>query len=139
MREELPSAGVTTALDPRHPTPLWAQLAGELLVRVSSGDYRAGFPTEAELACEFEVSRATVRAAIRRLRDEGLLDARRGSGTFVVHRRLDHPMLGAASLARAIEAAGLEESSRVMSVAEGPPGPQAAAILDTARSLSSSS
>ena len=39
----------------------------------------------------FGVSRATVREAIRRLRGEGLLEARRGSGTFVVQRQLDAP------------------------------------------------
>ena len=48
------------------------------------------------------MSRATVREAIRRLRGEGLLEARRGSGTFVVHRHLDAPILGTSGLAQAI-------------------------------------
>jgi GntR family transcriptional regulator len=120
----------TTVLDPRHPTPLWAQLATTLRDRLSLGEYAERFPTESELTVEFDVSRATVREAVRRLRDEGLLDARRGSGTFVVRRELDEPVLGTPELARAIIGAGLEEESRVRHFAEGPAGPAAAEALE---------
>jgi len=116
-------------LDPRQATPLWAQLSDLLRERLLSGEYPERFPTEAELTAEFEVSRATVREAIRRLREEGLVDARRGSGTFVVRRQLDAPFIGAPGLARAIVAAGLEEESRVLEAAEVP------AAADVARPL----
>jgi GntR family transcriptional regulator len=119
----------TSVLDPRHPTPLWAQLAAALRDRLSAGAYGERFPTESELASEFDVSRATVREAVRRLRAEGLLDARRGSGTFVVRRELDEPVLGTPELARAIIGAGLEEESVVRHFAEGPAGADAAAAL----------
>ena len=79
----------------------------------------------------FGVSRATVREAIRRLRGEGLLDARRGSGTFVVQRQLDAPILGTSGLAQAITAAGLVEMSRVLRIEEGPAGETAARALGT--------
>jgi GntR family transcriptional regulator len=117
------------ALDASDPLPLWAQLAGELRRRLSSGEFDERFPTEVELAGAFGVSRATVREAIRRLRGEGLLDARRGSGTFVVHRQLDEPILGTLGLAQAITAAGLVEASRVLRVEEGPAGENAARAL----------
>ena len=119
----------TSVLDPRHPTPLWAQLAATLRDRLSTGAYVERFPTESELASEFDVSRATVREAVRRLRAEGLLDARRGSGTFVVRRELDEPVLGTPELARAIIGAGLEEESVVRHFAEGPAGAEGAAAL----------
>jgi len=122
----------TTVLDPRLPTPLWAQLAAALRERLSLGEYGERFPTESELTTEFDVSRATVREAVRRLRAEGLLDARRGSGTFVVRRQLDEPVLGTPELARAIIGAGLEEESRVRHFAEGPAGPAAADFLEIA-------
>ena len=118
-----------TRLDPRQALPLWAQLTGLLRERLLAGAYSERFPSEAELTAEFEVSRATVREAIRRLREEGLLDARRGRGTFVVRRRLDEPVIGAPGLARAIVAAGLEEESRVLEAAELPASSEVAAAL----------
>jgi GntR family transcriptional regulator len=45
-------------------------------------------PTEGELSEQYEASRNTVREAIRRLTDEGLLESRPGQGTFVA-RKLD--------------------------------------------------
>jgi len=119
-----------TRLDPRQALPLWAQLVSVLRERLLVGTYSERFATEAELTAEFEVSRATVREAIRRLRDEGLLDARRGSGTFVVRRQLDEPVIGAPGLARAIVAAGLEEESRVLAAAEVPATHEVAEVLD---------
>lgn len=121
-----------TVLDPRQPTPLWAQLATMLRGRLTLGEYEERFPTESELTTEFDVSRATVREAVRRLREEGLLDARRGSGTFVVRRELDEPVLGTPELARAIIGAGLAEESRVRHFAEEPAGPAAAEALGIA-------
>ncbi len=118
-----------TALDSSDPMPLWAQLAAELRRRLSSGEFDERFPTEVELAGAFGVSRATVREAIRRLRGEGLLDAKRGSGTFVVHRQLDAPILGTSGLAQAITAAGLVETSKVLRAEEGPAGETAARWL----------
>ena len=89
----------------------------------------SGSATEAELAAAFGVSRATVREAIRRLRGEGLLDARRGRGTFVVRRQLDAPILGTAGLAQAITAAGLVEASTVLRLEEAQAGETAARAL----------
>jgi GntR family transcriptional regulator len=118
-------------LDSSDPLPLWAQLARELRRRLASGEFDDKFPTELELAGAFRVSRATVREAIRRLRGEGLLDARRGSGTFVVHRHLDAPILGTSGLAQAITAAGHIETSKVLRVEPAPAGETAARALGT--------
>jgi DNA-binding GntR family transcriptional regulator len=60
-------------------------LADELRRRILSGQLkpRDNFPTEAELCREHDVSRFTVREALRRLQSEGLIERRRGSGTVV--------------------------------------------------------
>jgi GntR family transcriptional regulator len=58
--------------------------------RIDEGKFPAGtrLPSEPELAAEFQVSRATLREALRALEGEGLVRRRRGSGTFVAERPL---------------------------------------------------
>lgn len=50
------------------------------------GEYRADgkLPTETELATRFNVSRPTVREALSRLRSDGIVESRRGAGSYVV-------------------------------------------------------
>ena len=69
--------------------PGWAtrKTAEEIRRLVRLGKAREGgqLPSERDLANALQVSRATVRAALRILRDEGEIETRsgRGSGTFV--------------------------------------------------------
>lgn len=53
--------------------------------RIAAGDYtvNAKLPTENELAEQLAVSRPIIREALARLRDDGLVISRRGSGTYV--------------------------------------------------------
>jgi DNA-binding FadR family transcriptional regulator len=52
---------------------------------IVSGSYRAGdrLPAERELASDLKLSRPALREGIRRLRSGGVLESRRGSGTYV--------------------------------------------------------
>ncbi len=61
-------------------------VAHELLVLILSGGFAPGdrLPAERALAAEFGVSRPTVRQAVSALAARGLVEARVGSGTFVV-------------------------------------------------------
>jgi GntR family transcriptional regulator len=65
--------------------PRFETLASELRERIALGDFaRSGaLESEAELGRRYDVSRVTVRRALERLRDEGLVVARRGSGWYV--------------------------------------------------------
>jgi GntR family transcriptional regulator len=60
-------------------------IADDLRARVERGELAAGalLPSESELSSRHQVSRVTVRKALELLRDEGLVDARRGFGWFV--------------------------------------------------------
>ncbi len=64
------------------------QIHARILLQLSAGRYQVGerLPTEKEIAACFDVSRPVVREALQGLQKEGLIEARRGSGTFV--RRL---------------------------------------------------
>jgi GntR family transcriptional repressor for pyruvate dehydrogenase complex len=59
-----------------------------IIESMSSGEYPESgrLPTEAELAQKFGVSRPTVREALSRLRMDGLIASRRGSGSYVLRR-----------------------------------------------------
>ena len=61
-------------------------VAEELRARIRDGVYPAGklLPTQRQLVDDFDVSRATVTAALRLLRDEGLIESRQGSGARVL-------------------------------------------------------
>ncbi len=53
--------------------------------RISNGDYPANekLPPEKALSEEFGVSRPVIRAALERLRDQGLIHSRQGAGSYV--------------------------------------------------------
>lgn len=69
----------------RTSAPLYRALADGLAAAIRRGDLEAGLrlPAERVLAKELAVSRGTVVAAYQELRDEGLIESRRGSGTRV--------------------------------------------------------
>lgn len=68
--------------------PRYAALARELADEIARGVLPSGsrLPTEVELSAERGVSRATVRAALLRLEELGLVSRRRRSGTHVTDR-----------------------------------------------------
>ena len=63
----------------------YSTLARLLTEEIEGGRYKVGqnIPTEAELQQRFDVSRHTVREALRDLKDRGLVAARAGVGTVV--------------------------------------------------------
>ena len=65
--------------------PMYRHIADDLRAQIKEGQLKANakLPTEGELSDPYEASRNTVREAIRRLTDEGLLESRPGQGTFV--------------------------------------------------------
>lgn len=80
-------------LDRTSPTPLHTQVEQHLRGAISSGTLATGtvLPPEPQLAVDLGVARGTVRQAIQRLVHEGLLDRRRGHGTYVIeHGPVDH-------------------------------------------------
>lgn len=73
------------------PVPLYHQLELQLREALESGRYRSGdrLPTESELQRTYDVSRVTVRTALRRLEEDGLIFTQRGRGTFVTSQALE--------------------------------------------------
>lgn len=66
--------------------PLYRQVEQHLVEQIARGRYAVGdlLPTEAELCEEYGVSRYTVRQALRRIHDLGMIERRTSAGTRVV-------------------------------------------------------
>ncbi|MCL2676531.1 MAG: GntR family transcriptional regulator [Streptococcaceae bacterium] len=72
-------------------------------------------PSERDLAEEFQVSRMTARQAITSLVEEGILERRVGSGTYVASHRVREKMRGTTSFTEIIISQGKTPSSKVLS------------------------
>jgi GntR family transcriptional regulator len=104
----------TSRLDRSSPVPLWAQLHDDLRRRSVAGEFAEAFPPEMDLVAQYEVSRNTVREAMRRLRSDGLVVAGRGRRPRLVEEtEIVQPLGALYSLFASVEASGLEQRSVV--------------------------
>src|SRR3981189_1604476 len=90
------------ALSPSHPMPLYAQLTRAIQFAITTGRLRVGeqLPTVRQLAVELRVNANTVAKVYSELERNGLVETRRGVGTFVAdttpvhpHERISHQAL----------------------------------------------
>jgi GntR family transcriptional regulator len=76
------------SLSPSHPMPLYAQLTRAIRFAIATGKLRVGeqLPTVRQLAVELRVTANTVAKVYTELERSGILETRRGVGTFVSAR-----------------------------------------------------
>ena len=72
-------------VDRRSPMPVYQQIATDIIARIIQEEWCIGdkIPSENELTEEYSASRVTVRQALSKLEQEGLIDKQRGRGAFV--------------------------------------------------------
>ena len=72
-------------VDPRDPTPIYAQLERGLRAAIATGRLRPGdqLPTVRQLAVDLRVNANTVARVYTELERNGVLETRRGVGSFV--------------------------------------------------------
>jgi len=75
-------------VDATLPTPIWSQIEEGVRHLVASGALRPGnaLPSVRDLARELRINPNTVAKAYQRLAEAGILETRRGEGTFVADR-----------------------------------------------------
>ena len=80
-------------IDTHSPVPIYSQIAACVRRAVASGELRPGsrLPPSRDLALELEVNMHTIQHAYGQLRDEGLLDLRRGRGATVAAGSVAEP------------------------------------------------
>jgi len=95
---------------------IFQQLTNRLKQLLKTGEFETGakFPTEREIATRFQVSRPTANKALAALVAEGLLEFRKGIGTFVASNRLDYDLRHLVSFTDRALAAGKQPSTRVL-------------------------
>lgn len=95
--------------------PLHTQIAEALRIQIQNEEFKENIPSERELAELYAVSRMTVRQALQKLRNEGLIYNERGVGTFVNNRKIDVHTRNLNGFTEEMISLGLKPSSRVLS------------------------
>jgi GntR family transcriptional regulator len=113
----------------------YLDLADALRARIVARDVGPGgaLPGEVDLAQEYGTSRVTVRRALDRLRQEGLVVARRGTGWFVAVDPVRQPLGRVTTVEAAVEAAGGRPSRVVRAFGFVVAPPDVARALDLTR------
>ena len=72
--------------------PMYRQIADALREKISAGELKPGdaLPTESSLQEAFNVSRVTVRQALKLLTEEHIVESIQGSGTYVKEERVNY-------------------------------------------------
>lgn len=96
--------------------PIYHQLNSHLRQFLTSGECPIGgkFLTERQICEKFGVSRATANKALSNLVAEGLLEFRKGVGTFVRARALDYNLHALVSFTEEAVAAGKRPTTKVL-------------------------
>lgn len=103
----------------------YLQLADVLIRQIEAGELAPGtaLPPERALADMHGVSRVTVRSAIEQLSNRGLVEQRRGAGTFVT-QRVSQPLSILTSFSEDLAARGMTGHSTVIASGVGRASPE---------------
>lgn len=103
--------------------PMYIKIHNQIKRDVENHVYKVGdrIPAERQLAVKFGVSRMTLRQAIKTLEEEGILERRLGSGTYVASQKVQEKMSGIMSFTEITQANGQIPSSKLISYQIGKP------------------
>lgn len=96
--------------------PLYARVQATLLSEINEGRLAPGtqLPAEDQLISRFGVSRTTVRKAVENLVARGLVEIRRGKGTFVTQPKITQALTELTGFAEDMFMVGRHPSSRLL-------------------------
>ncbi len=103
-------------LNPQSPLPLYHQLADILTGQIRSGIYAPGtaIPSETTIAKQYNIGRPTVRQSMDILVRKGLLERKRGSGTFVRQKEHEVDLFALAGTSQAFLTKGIKSVSELV-------------------------
>lgn len=99
-------------------TALYRQIAERLRRDIANERFGAvgRLPSEAEIGARFKVSRVTVRLALHELEREGLIDRKKGKGTFASGKKVRHELATLRSFHETILKEGLHATMQIKSI-----------------------
>jgi GntR family transcriptional regulator len=103
-------------LEPGNLIPLYAQIERIIAASIESGELQPGdqLPPEDSLIARFAVSRTTIRMTIQNLARRGLVEIRRGKGTFVTQPKITQELTGLTGFVEDMQALGLKATARLV-------------------------
>jgi GntR family histidine utilization transcriptional repressor len=113
----------------------YATVKAALRARIAQGGWKPGvkLPSERELVQEFGCARMTVHRALRELDEEGLIERRQGSGSYVAELHPISNLLKVRDISEEIRERGHLHSTRVCSVEREMAAPRTLAAMRLAR------
>lgn len=95
--------------------PLHIQLSGLLKEEILKGAMKEKIPPERELMEQYSVSRSTVRRSVAALINDGILESRRGSGTYIYNRPVEEWLGNLATYNKTIDDLGMKPGAKLLS------------------------
>src|SRR5258706_4491668 len=98
------------------PSPLYERLESVLAAGIADGSLppETQLPPEDSLIERFKVSRTTVRKAIQNLIERGLVEVRRGKGTFVTQPKITQELTELTGFVEDMQALGRKPTARLL-------------------------
>lgn len=103
-------------VDPSSALPLYAQIEAGLAASIADGTFAPGslLPNETVLVQRYGVSRTTIRQTIQNLIRRGLVEIRRGKGTFVLEPKITQELTELSGFVEDMRVLGHRPSARVL-------------------------
>lgn len=97
---------------------MYRQIAARLRDEMAAGQFEPSgrLPSEAEIGKRFAVSRVTVRLALDELAKSGLIERRKGKGTYVAGKQVRHELDTLRSFHESLILQGLDASMRILTL-----------------------
>src|SRR5712672_2197152 len=97
-------------------SPLYERVESVLAGDIADGSLppETQLPSEDGLVARFKVSRTTVRKAIQNLVERGLVEVRRGKGTFVTHPKITQELTELTGFVEDMQALGRHAKAKVL-------------------------
>ncbi|ASC65837.1 GntR family transcriptional regulator [Achromobacter denitrificans] len=115
--------------------PLYVRVETALAAEIAAGILSSGsrLPTEDQLIERFAVSRTTVRKAVENLVSRGLVEIRRGKGTFVTEPKLTQALTSLSGFVEDMSALGRQATARLLDKRPVPATAEVARQLEVAQ------
>src|SRR6201993_4343601 len=103
-------------VNPSIALPLYAQVESILAGGIADGTFPPGcrLPNEDELVERYAVSRTTIRKTIQNLMRRGLVEIRRGKGTFVLQPKITQELTELSGFVEDMRSLGRQASARLL-------------------------